>query len=314
MEETTAQAPTTKRVLLTSLAVDTFDLVMNSTVAALTGSAIMLVEAMEGFAGLISVLLLLTGNRRGGKRPNKLHPFGHNTELFYWSTIAAFVVVTAVGVVAIRFGYEHFVGTPTIRHSYLAYIALAIALITNVYSLWLSLGKLVEDQPRRDVLKIFMNSPTIAPKTVAVLDAMGSIVALCGLLSFGLYGITGNQQLDAIGAVAMGFALLLSAFALLMSVRSLVMGQGATREMERRLRDVAREIPEVKHVVGMRTLMVGSDKLLVNIEVHLKDGMTTDQVEQAVVKIKEAMEQAGIDEGLQIHVEPDALEEQHPTT
>ncbi|HSW99489.1 MAG TPA: cation transporter dimerization domain-containing protein, partial [Patescibacteria group bacterium] len=103
--------------------------------------------------------------------------------------------------------------------------------------------------------------------------------------------------------------LLFSAVALLISVRGLVMNQGAPRELERKIRDAAREVPEVKHVIGMQTTMVGSDKLLANIDVHLKDGLNTDQVEEVVEKVKEATEQTS--DGLQVHVEPDAVEDAH---
>ncbi|HUC89649.1 MAG TPA: cation diffusion facilitator family transporter [Patescibacteria group bacterium] len=309
MSETEAKLPTTKRILVTSLLVDVFDMIINTVVAVLTGSVIMIVEAIEGFAGLCAAGMLLFSNKRSGKKPTKLHPFGYSKELYYWSTIIAFVIVAIAGVIAIRLGYSRFVSPEAIHRSWLAYIALTVALGTNIYSLWLSIGKLLEDQPFHKMMNIFMNSPIIAPKITAVLDTMGSVVALCGLLAFGLSGITGNNQFDGAGAVAMGFALLFAAVGLLLSVRSLVVGQGAPRELERKLRDAARDIPEVKHILGMRTMMVGSDRLLVNVDVHLKDGLSTDQVEYAVAKIKETMEKTDENNNLRIHVEPDALDD-----
>jgi divalent metal cation (Fe/Co/Zn/Cd) transporter len=107
----------------------------------------------------------------------------------------------------------------------------------------------------------------------------------------------------------MSVVLGIAAVMLLVSVRSLVTGQGAPKELERRIRDAAREVPEVKHILAMRTLMVGSDKLLVNIDVHFKDGLKTDEVEKAVAKVKTAVEACGDKEGLRVHVEPDPLEE-----
>ena len=65
------------------------------------------------------------------------------------------------------------------------------------------------------------------------------------------------------------------------------------------------------HVLGMRTMLLGSDKLLVNIEVHLKDGLNTDQVEVAVEKVKESIEATANGEGLTVHVEPDAYHDVH---
>jgi len=311
MDESQPTALSTKRVLLTSLAVDIFDLIMNTVVAIITGSVVMLVEALEGFAGLCSVAMLLFANKRSNRKATKLHPFGYGREISYWSTIAAFVIVAAVGVLAIRFGYQKLIAINpvSVHHTWLAYLALLIALGTNGYSFFTSLRKLLDGQSMQSIVKIFMVTPMVAPKTTVVLDAMGSAVALIGLFSLGLYGLTNNTQYDGIGALAMGIGLLFSAVALLISVRGLVMNQGAPRELERKIRDAAREVPEVKHVIGMQTTMVGSDKLLANIDVHLKDGLNTDQVEAVVEKVKEATEHT--EAGLQVHVEPDAIDETH---
>jgi cation diffusion facilitator family transporter len=311
MEESQSSSLTVKRVLFTSLYVDIFGVVTNVIVAALTGSAVMLVEALEGFAGLCSVAMLLFADKRSNTKATKLHPFGYGREISYWSTIAAFVIVASVGVIAINTGYRKVLADDPaqIRHVWLAFIALILALGANGYSFWTSLRKLLDGNPVQSITKVFMSSPRVAPKTTVVLDAMGSTVALVGLLIIGLYAASGSSvaQLDGIGAMAMGVGLLLSAVGLLLSVRGLVMNQGAPRDVERKIRDAAREVPEVKHVIGMQTTMVGSDKLLANIDVHLKDGLNTDQVEQVVEKVKEATEQTN--EGVVVHVEPDALEE-----
>lgn len=302
--------PTTKRILLTSFVVDAASLLVSAFVASIAGSAVMVVAALEGFAGLCSAGLLLAGNRRANQRATKLHPFGYGKELYYWSTIAAFIIVGIVAVIAFRVGYTHFMEGNT-THVPLIIAALSFTLVTNLYSLWHSFGKLLEDQPARNVLGVFINSPLIAPKNAMVLDAMGSFVAGTGLVAILLQTITGNASFDGIGAMAMGLLLVISAIMLLLSIRSLVLGQSAPKEMERKLRDAAREVPEVRHILGMRTIMVGSDKMLVNVEVHLRDGMSTDQVEDAVAKVRAAMELAGEGEGLQVHVEPDAYEDVH---
>lgn len=313
MDEIPSTAPNTKQVLRTSLVVDVCGLVLNTAVAAITGSVVMLVAALEGFAGLSSVAMLLFANKRSSQRATKLHPFGYGREISYWSTVAAFVVVTTVGVLAIRFGYQKVIAESpeAVHHTWLAYIALLLALGGNGYSLRTSLRKLLDGQPVQSLTKVFMSTPVVAAKTTVVLDAMGAAVALVGLFALGLYGLSGFDaaQFDGVGALAMGVGLLLSGVALLISVHGLVMNQGASREVERKIRDAAREVPEVKHVIGMQTTMVGSDKMLANIDVHLKDGLNTDQVEQVVEKVREAAEQST--EGVLAHVEPDAVDDTH---
>jgi|GEM_PF-492558 len=309
MEKQTPGVPTTKKVLATSLIVDVGGLVINTIVAVLTGSAIMMVEAMEGFAGLCSAAILLLSNRRGSKRATKLHPFGYGRELYYWSTVAAFVVVGVTASLALRVGYGHLLDATSLKFTYLIYIALVLSLCSNAYSFWVSVRRLLDGQPFTHIYRIFMDSTLIAPKTTVILDAMGTGTAFMGLLFVTLYSTSGLIPLDGVGAMLMSAVLGAAAVVLLISVRALVINQSAPKELERRIRDAAREVTEVKHILAMRTLMIGSDKLLVNIDVHFRDGLKTDEVEAAVAKVKAAIEQCAEGEGLRVHVEPDPLEE-----
>jgi cation diffusion facilitator family transporter len=303
MEES-AQTPTTKRVLLTSFFVDVLDVVMNLVIALITGSVVMLAETLEGFADMCSAGLLLVGFKKSNRRPNRLHPFGFGKELYFWSTLAAFIMVAITATLSFKYGYQEFKNPTDVKHIGIAIIVLVIAVGTNGYSFLLSMRKLLEDKPIRKLWDAFIASPHIAPKSTLVLDAMGVLAAVFGLFSLIAYMATGNSQFDGIGAMLVSLVLVASAIVLLITIRSLVIGQSAPREMERRIRDAVRdEVPQVRHIVGMRTMMLGSDKLLVNIDVHLRDGLSTDQIEEVVEHIREAAENTG--EGFTVHVEPD---------
>jgi divalent metal cation (Fe/Co/Zn/Cd) transporter len=212
------------------------------------------------------------------------------------------VAITAT--LSFKYGYQEFKNPTDVKHIGIAIIVLVIAVGTNGYSFLLSMRKLLEDKPIRKLWDAFIASPHIAPKSTLVLDAMGVLAAVFGLFSLIAYMATGNSQFDGIGAMLVSLVLVASAIVLLITIRSLVIGQSAPREMERRIRDAVRdEVPQVRHIVGMRTMMLGSDKLLVNIDVHLRDGLSTDQIEEVVEHIREAAENTG--EGFTVHVEPD---------
>jgi divalent metal cation (Fe/Co/Zn/Cd) transporter len=211
------------------------------------------------------------------------------------------VAITAT--LSFRYGYHNFKNPTEVHKIFIAIVVLAIAVVTNSYSFMLSARKLLDGKPISKLWTAFLASPHIAPKSTLVLDAMGVLAALFGLASLGLYIVTGNSQFDGIGAMLVSLVLAAAAIVLLITIRSLVIGQSAPREMERRIRDAVREIPEVRHIVGMRTMMLGSDSLLVNIDVHLRDGLSTDQVEAVVETVRETAEKTG--EGFTVHVEPD---------
>lgn len=303
MQTEETRIPSTKRVLWTSFFVDLLDVTMNIIIAVVTGSVVMLAETFEGLADLCSAGLLLVGFKKSSRRANHLHPFGFGKEMYFWSTLAAFVMVGITATLSFNYGYKEFKDPSNIDHVFLACVVLVIAIATNGYSFWLSVRRLLDGKPVKQLYKTFMASPHIAPKSTLVLDAMGTLAAVFGLFALIMYAVTGNTQFDGIGAMLVSLVLAGSAIVLLVSIRSLVTGQCAPRELERRIRDAVRDVPEVRHIVGMRTMLLGSDKLLVNIDVHLKDGLTTDKIEFVVEKIRDAAESTG--EGFTVHVEPD---------
>ena len=52
------------------------------------------------------------------------------------------------------------------------------------------------------------------------------------------------------------------------------------------MREITLSIPQVKQILELRTMQVGADKLLVNMEVHMENKLTTDQLENLMDKIK----------------------------
>lgn len=106
-------------------------------------------------------------------------------------------------------------------------------------------------------------------------------------LSLLFYGISGNLRFDGLGAVLIGIMLASLAFSLLLTVRDLLIGRTASPDTEAKIRRATLEIPQVEEVLDLRTMLAGPERLLVNMEVHIKDKLTTDEIERLVDKIKE---------------------------
>ncbi len=74
---------------------------------------------------------------------------------------------------------------------------------------------------------------------------------------------------------------------LILSIKDLLIGKSASLEAEAAIRKATMRVKEVKNVLDLKTMHIGSEKLLVNMEVHLTNNLTTDQIEKLVDKIKE---------------------------
>jgi cation diffusion facilitator family transporter len=300
----------TKRVLLTSFVVDALDTFINVVIAIFTGSAIMLAEAFQGFADLTSVTMLLIGFERSKKRSNKQHPFGYGKELYFWAILSVFMIIGLTATLSFYSGLQKWRNPSDINFVGIAYAALIVAVVTNSYAFWLSLRKLLKNNPVKKFVRVFLETSDVAPRTTLVLDAMGALAAAFGLISLIVYGITGDARFDGLGAMIIGVLLAVLALTLLFTTKSLVTGRSASKELEDDIKKAAQKIPEVKKVLELRTMMLGTNTLLINIKVHIRDNLSTDQVEEVIDDIKESI-QRKIPGRTHINIEPESPPNEH---
>lgn len=275
------------RVVVTSFFVDLIDVIVNLAIAILTGSVVMFAEFLQGLADLTSAGLLWIGHIKAKRRADKRHPFGHGKEIYFWTLISAVIMMTLTATVSFLFGLDRFIHPEEVDHVGFGLAALIISIVTNGYAFSLSFKRLLKGRAISHLPKIFLHDTAVATKNTFVLDLMGTIAAVFGLISLSLYLITGESRFDAFGAMVIGVATGILAFILIIGVKEFLIGKRASPETEESIKKAAREIDEVKEILDLRTMYLGSDRLLVNMEVHMKDKLTTDELENLIDKIKE---------------------------
>lgn len=247
----------------------------------------MVAQAFQGLADLMSVGFLIIGDRRANRRSTKKHPFGYGKELYFWTLMSAFIIFLITGGLSMYFGWKNLSNPDPILNIYLAYAVLIFGIATNGYAFRVSAKKILEGRHWSQVYKSFNATYHIAPKTTFVLDLMGTASAVIGLAALIFYQMTGNRQFDAIGAMIIGAVLSMLAVVLLVSIKDLITGRSAPAEMEKEIRNAALKHPAVEEILDLRTMIVGSENILVNIEVHIKAGLTTNTIERVIDEIKE---------------------------
>jgi cation diffusion facilitator family transporter len=280
---------TTKKVLSVSFLVDTLDVLINITIAAITGSTVMLAEALQGLADLTSVGMLLIGFRNSKRRSNSNHPFGYGKEQYFWALIAVFLIIAVTSTFSIYSGIQRWIHPEHIDHLGIAYAALIVAIFSNGYATILSLRKIIGEQKLSRLPMEFIESSDITPRITLVLDAAGTLAAIFGLTTLLIYGFTQNSKFDGFGAMLIGVLLLIMALVLLATTKGLVTGKSASTKTKRKITQAAMQIPQVNSVLDLRTMMMGPDNLLINVKVHLKDGLSTDEIEKIIDDIKESI-------------------------
>ena len=95
------------RVVYAALAGDLAVAAAKFGASALSGSTAMLTEAIHSLVDSADQILLLTGQSRARKRPDRTHPFGYGMETYFWSFVVALFVFFLGGLVAFYQGVRH---------------------------------------------------------------------------------------------------------------------------------------------------------------------------------------------------------------
>lgn len=82
---------------------------LNAVVAALTGSTVMLSQALQGLSDLIAGIILYVGVRRSKRQHDERFQLGYGREIFFWVLIAGIVMFAGTGAASVYFGYRQIV-------------------------------------------------------------------------------------------------------------------------------------------------------------------------------------------------------------
>lgn len=295
---------TIDRVVITSFLVDLSDVLVNTTIALITGSVTMLSQAFEGMSDLFSSTFLLWGNKRSKQPPDKRHPYGYGKETYFWALISGLIAFSVTSTAAIYLGYRRILEPEIIKNLPLALFALGFSFFSNGYSAIISYKRLMRKNVGKGFYKAYLNSPLIEVKTSLVLDFMGTVASILGLAALTIYSISGNLIFDGLGAILTGLALAASSFTLLVGVKGLIIGQSASLETLDRIKEAVLSSDKVLTIVDLRTLILGSNKLLINIEVNTQDDLTTNELEKLIDEIeKKIREKIRWNASIQIELE-----------
>ncbi len=283
------QKLSSKRVVRVSFFVDMLDVVLNLGVAIITGSVVMLAETLQGAVDLVTTGLLLIGLRKANRRADRAHSFGYGRELYFWALVSAIQMLVVTAGLSFYSGLQRFLHPQSIEHSPLALIVLIIGLISNSYALSLSIRRLKQQNQQHELWKAFIYSDVVETKATFILDFMGMSAAALGTMSLLIYLITGNSQFDGLGAMLIGITIALFALFLVSEIKDLLVGRSAAPEIEDDIKESTLAVSGVLQILDLRTMYIGSGKLLVNMEIDLKKGTRSQSIEQIVDAIKDGV-------------------------
>ena len=275
-----------ERVVKTSIKVDILDIVLNIIAAIFTGSVVMLAEVFQGIADLISDGLTYLGMKRSRVLPSRRYPFGHGRELYIWSLFSTLIMFLVLASLSFYFGWQRLRNPKDIEHIFLAYSVLIISLITNGYSFSLSFRRILEGRPFWKIRRAFSQSTFLETKITFTSDLLGTLAAFLGLIALILYEKTGNFWFDGLGAISIGLIMVFFSLWLFKNIKDFIVGVSAPEETKDQIKKAALEIAGVQEVLDLKSIVIGSNRLLVNLEIHIASGLVTEEIEKLIDRVK----------------------------
>lgn len=277
---------TSGKTLLISFVVDLSDIIFSVIVSILSGSIIMVSEAIQGTADLINSGFLLVGYHRSRKRANTKFQFGYGKEIYFWTIISSLIMFTITASASFIFGYHRMMNPQVIENKWLMFITLLIAFSTNSYALWMNAYRLYRNTNIVHIWKSFKTSSLIEIKTAFILDLMGAMSALIGLIAFAIFSFTGNYSYDGIGAMMIGIAIAIMAILLLTELKNFVAGKSADKQTIEKIKEIVICVDGVKAISDICTMYQGSEKLVINLDILVNNTEPAKDIGKIIDKIK----------------------------
>ena len=148
--------------------------------------------------------------------------------------------------------------------------------------------------------------PTVLFEDAAAL--LGLIVALLGVT---LALVTGSPMWDGAASVFIGVVLFFVALFLFKESYSLLIGEAASPRVRKKIREVVEGEEAVEELIELLTLQRGPRSLLIALDLRFHRGLSTDEIEKAVVRMEAAI-RAQIKGARHIFIEAGSLRTRSP--
>ena len=263
-----------------------------------TGSPSMFAEAYHSASDTFNQVLLLVGLRTSTRAASDRHQFGYGKDLFFWSFIVATMLFGVSGVLSLEHGISSLLDPHAVENATISYVVLAIAFAFEVSALRIAYNlfkQTIEARGEKVNMRTLINEfkeskdPTII--TVMVEDTaalLGIVIAGVGIF---LSDVTGNPFFDAASSLAIGALLMAFAFFLARENRGFLLGESISGSESSKIRELVKTIPQVRGLVSMRTMHLGTHDVIVGIEVELVDGLDTGRVAATLDEIEQKVKQ-----------------------
>ena len=279
----------TKKAVIAALAANILIALMKFTAALFINSSALLAEGFHSLADTGNQAFLLLGIRLSARPPDRRHPFGHARERYLWAFVVSLSIFIIGAFLSVQEGITKILHPEPLRQPGWGILVLALSFFFDGYSWRIAFRGLRVTIKRQGVFRALRESKAPALFIIFLEDSaaiFGLSIALGGIL---LTSLTKQPVFDGAASIIIGIILALVALVLFYETKSLLIGEGVSEADMRKIKAAIATVPEVKEAVNILTMHLGPEEILVNLDINFANGLSTDQVEEAIDKVEQAI-------------------------
>lgn len=257
--------------------------------AAISGSSSMLTEGVHSLVDTGNQGLLLYGQYRAKRAPDRDHPFGYGRELYFWAFIVAILIFGLGAGVSVYEGWKHIAEPEPLRDPTINYVVLAIAFALEGTSWWIAMREFAKSKGDHAWWQAIKDSKDPAGFIVLFEDS----AALAGLIVAG-GGVWashhwGDPRIDGWASIVIGVILAAVATLLARESKGLLIGERADLKMVADIRALLEAEPCITHVNHVRTIHTAPDRVFVAVSADFSDSLPMGEAETLIERLEQRL-------------------------
>lgn len=273
-----------------------------------TGAASMMAEAIHSVADTSNQILLLIGDKRAEKAPDRTHQFGYARNIYFYGFIVALVIFLLGGVFSAGEGAEKIMhslqGTEEGGNHLVAIIILVVVLALESFSLATAVKEAKKVKGDYSWWQFIRHShePSLI---VVIMEDSGALIGLVlALIGVSVSWATGNNVWDGVGALCIGVLLIIIAIVLIVEMKSMLIGESLDEEDFDRLVAALESVPQVQRVIYCQTEFLGPAEVLVAAKIGVPPELSSAELALAIDEAEAAVRRTD-QKHYRIFIEPD---------
>jgi len=250
--------------------------------AAISGSSAMLSEAVHSVVDSGNEILLLYGQHRAAKRPDRMHPLGYGREIYFWSFVVALLIFAFGAGVSIYEGVKHIQHPEPMTRPLVNYVVYGFSALfegTSWYFGWSAFQRVRGDK----ALFAAVHASKDPPSFMVLFEDSAALVGLAiAAAATALSTHLHRPWMDGAGSVLIGLVLAVIAILLARESKGLLIGERAQPELAKSIQEIAEREPGVTAVEGILTSQLGPDQVIANVGLDFDDKLRTPDIERII--------------------------------